>query len=138
MRKAAGSFIDLVELNDKAGAYLAKRIGVEAAAISCGAASGMQLSAAACLTGPRSCPRIHIARDGRLEKRIHHQSGGSPHLHPSGDRGVRREIGPGRYGNRGGGRGYPLSDQQQDRRHRPFSGKTVDGTVDRSRGRGRT
>ena len=52
MRKAAGSFIDLVELNDKAGAYLAKRIGVEAAAISCGAASGMQLSAAACLTGP--------------------------------------------------------------------------------------
>lgn len=50
MRKAAGSFIDLVELNEKAGAYLARRIGVEAAAISCGAASGMQLSAAACLT----------------------------------------------------------------------------------------
>ena len=51
MREAAGSFIDLVELNDRAGAYLARRIGVEAAAISCGAASGMQLSAAACLTG---------------------------------------------------------------------------------------
>ena len=51
LREAAGSFIDLNDLNDKAGAYLARRIGVEAAAISCGAASGMQLSAAACLTG---------------------------------------------------------------------------------------
>ena len=52
MREAAGSFIDLIELNEKAGAYLARRIGVEAVAISCGAASGMQLCAAACLTGP--------------------------------------------------------------------------------------
>lgn len=51
MREAAESFIDLNELNDKAGTYLAQRIGVEAAIISCGAASGMQLSAAACLTG---------------------------------------------------------------------------------------
>lgn len=51
MRQAAGSFIDLNDLVEKAGAYLADRIGVPAAFISCGAASGMQLSAAACLTG---------------------------------------------------------------------------------------
>ncbi|MFT5369705.1 MAG: putative pyridoxal phosphate-dependent enzyme [Candidatus Latescibacterota bacterium] len=51
MREAAGSFIDLNDLVVKAGEYLAERIGVPAAFISCGAASGVQLSAAACLTG---------------------------------------------------------------------------------------
>lgn len=51
MRVAAGSFIDLNDLVVKAGEYLANRIGVPAAFISCGAASGVQLSAAACLTG---------------------------------------------------------------------------------------
>ena len=51
MREAAGSFVDLNRLNVEAGAYLARKIGVEAAFVSCGAASGVQLSAAACLTG---------------------------------------------------------------------------------------
>ncbi len=51
MREASKSFIDLNALNEEAGSYLARRIGVPAAFISCGAASGMQLSAAACLTG---------------------------------------------------------------------------------------
>lgn len=51
MQRAAGAFIPLEDLNVKAGEYLARRIGVEAAFVSCGAASGMQLSAAACLTG---------------------------------------------------------------------------------------
>ena len=51
MREAAGAFVDLNDLNVKAGEYLARRIGVEAAFVSCGAASGVQLSAAACLTG---------------------------------------------------------------------------------------
>ena len=52
MREASKSFIDLNALNEEAGDYLARRIGVPAAFVSCGAASGMQLSAAACLTGP--------------------------------------------------------------------------------------
>ena len=51
MAEAARSYVDLFELNQKAGDYLARRIGVDAAHISCGAASGMQLVAAACLTG---------------------------------------------------------------------------------------
>jgi L-seryl-tRNA(Ser) seleniumtransferase len=51
MQEAAGAFVDVPDLNVKAGEYLARRIGTEAAHISCGAASGMQLSAAACLTG---------------------------------------------------------------------------------------
>jgi len=51
MREASRSFVDLNDLVVKAGEYLANRIGVPAAFISCGAASGVQLSAAACLTG---------------------------------------------------------------------------------------
>ncbi len=51
MRAAAGAFVGLPELNERAGEYLAGKIGVEAAFVSCGAASGVQLSAAACLTG---------------------------------------------------------------------------------------
>jgi L-seryl-tRNA(Ser) seleniumtransferase len=51
MRAAAGAFVDLEELHARAGQWLAGRIGVPAAFISCGAASGMTLSAAACLTG---------------------------------------------------------------------------------------
>jgi uncharacterized pyridoxal phosphate-dependent enzyme len=51
MTAAAGAFVDLEELHVRAGQALAERIGVPAAFVSCGAASGMQLSAAACLTG---------------------------------------------------------------------------------------
>ena len=51
MRMAAGAFVDLDDLLLKTGARLAERIGVPAAYVSCGAASGMQLAAAACLTG---------------------------------------------------------------------------------------
>ena len=46
MTEASKTYVDLYELNLKAGEYLANRIGVEAAHISCGAASGMQLVAA--------------------------------------------------------------------------------------------
>lgn len=52
MREASKSFVDLNVLNVEAGDYLARRIGVPGAFVSCGAASGVQLSAAACLTGP--------------------------------------------------------------------------------------
>ncbi len=51
MAEASRSYVDLFELNQKAGEYLARRIGVDAAHISCGAASGVQLAAAYCLTG---------------------------------------------------------------------------------------
>ncbi len=51
MQKASSSYVDLNDLLEKAGSHLARRIGVEAAFISAGAASGMQLAAAASLTG---------------------------------------------------------------------------------------
>ena len=51
MRSAAAAYVDLNELMAKAGAHLARIIGVEGATVSAGAAGGMQLAAAACLTG---------------------------------------------------------------------------------------
>ncbi len=51
MLQAARAYVDLNELHLKAGERLAQMFGVPAAFISAGAASGIQLSAAACLTG---------------------------------------------------------------------------------------
>jgi uncharacterized pyridoxal phosphate-dependent enzyme len=50
MRVASTNFVQLNELHERAGEKLAQMLGVPAAFISCGAASGVQLSAAACLT----------------------------------------------------------------------------------------
>ena len=49
--EAGRSFVFLDELQRKAGEYIAALLGVEAAYISSGAAGGMVLAAAACLTG---------------------------------------------------------------------------------------
>ena len=51
MRQAAGSFVALDVLQERIGERLAARIGVEGALVTCGAASGVQQAAAACLTG---------------------------------------------------------------------------------------
>ena len=51
MRQAAGSFVSLETLQERIGERLARRIGVEGALVTCGAASGVQQAAAACLTG---------------------------------------------------------------------------------------
>ena len=51
MRQAAGSFVALETLQERIGERLARRIGVEGALVTCGAASGVQQAAAACLTG---------------------------------------------------------------------------------------
>jgi L-seryl-tRNA(Ser) seleniumtransferase len=69
MRAASRAFIDLGELHVRAGEKLAQMIGVPAAFISCGAASGMQLGAAACLTGtdPERIRTLPDTRDIRNE-----------------------------------------------------------------------
>ncbi|MDE2817353.1 MAG: aminotransferase class V-fold PLP-dependent enzyme [Chloroflexota bacterium] len=51
MVQASRSFVGLDELHEEAGKWLAEKIGVPAAFIPCGAASGMLVAAAACLTG---------------------------------------------------------------------------------------
>lgn len=49
-KTAAGSFVDLVELQDRIGERLAQRIGVEAVLVTSGAAGGIVLGTAAALT----------------------------------------------------------------------------------------
>jgi len=51
MADAARSFVTLRELQDRAGARIAELAGVEAALVSSGAAGGITLAAAACITG---------------------------------------------------------------------------------------
>jgi D-glucosaminate-6-phosphate ammonia-lyase len=51
MREAAQWSVRIDELQEKAGAYLAEVTGAEAGYITCGAAAGLQLGAAACLAG---------------------------------------------------------------------------------------
>ena len=51
MVDAARSYVTLRELQDRAGARIAEMVGVEAALVSSGAAGGITLAAAACITG---------------------------------------------------------------------------------------
>ncbi len=51
MSAASQHFVDLTELQEKAGDFVANLLGVEAAYIASGAAAGLTLSTAACITG---------------------------------------------------------------------------------------
>jgi L-seryl-tRNA(Ser) seleniumtransferase len=51
MADAGGCFVPLIELQQKVGERIAKLIGVPAALVSAGAASSIQLAAAACIAG---------------------------------------------------------------------------------------
>src|SRR5262245_15826448 len=51
MAEAAEVFVDMAELNARAGEHIARLIGVEAAHVTSGSAGGLLLAAAACLAG---------------------------------------------------------------------------------------
>ena len=51
MTEAAGSFVDMAELNTMAGERIADLTGAEAATITAGSAAGMLVAAAACMAG---------------------------------------------------------------------------------------
>jgi L-seryl-tRNA(Ser) seleniumtransferase len=51
MREAAQTFVNIDELNEAAGAAIARMLGAEAAIVTGGAAAGLVLQAAACMTG---------------------------------------------------------------------------------------
>lgn len=51
MREASCWSVSIEELQDRAGSYLAEVTGAEAGYVTCGAAAGLQLAAAACLAG---------------------------------------------------------------------------------------
>lgn len=50
MKEGARVYVDMSELHNKAGAFIAKLTGAEAAYVSAGAAAGLVLSVAACMT----------------------------------------------------------------------------------------
>jgi L-seryl-tRNA(Ser) seleniumtransferase len=60
MREAAGSFVDMAELQTRASAIIATHTGAEAGIVTTGAAAAMTLATAACLT------RLEVARMERL------------------------------------------------------------------------
>jgi L-seryl-tRNA(Ser) seleniumtransferase len=51
MTEAATAFVDMGELNARAGAHIARLIGVEGAHVTSGSAGGLLLAAAACIAG---------------------------------------------------------------------------------------
>jgi L-seryl-tRNA(Ser) seleniumtransferase len=51
MQEAAQAFVNIDELNEAAGAAIARMLGAEAAMVTGGAAAGLVLQAAACMTG---------------------------------------------------------------------------------------
>lgn len=69
MAEAATAYVDMEELNRRAGEHIARLIGVEAAHVTSGSAGGLLLAAAACVAGddPRAVAQLPDAtglRDG--------------------------------------------------------------------------
>lgn len=70
MVEASKSFVPVAELEEAAGKYVAKLLGVEAAFICCGAAAGMALAAAACMAGKDPYWRNHLPDSNGLKNEI--------------------------------------------------------------------
>src|SRR5215831_3109485 len=67
MADASRSFIRLSDLHEKAGRHVAQLVGVEAAYITSGAAAGVTIAVAACLTG-KDWSKVHRLPDLPGEK----------------------------------------------------------------------
>jgi L-seryl-tRNA(Ser) seleniumtransferase len=70
MVEAGRSYVPIHELEEAAGQYIAKRLGVEAAFIACGAAAGMALAAAACMAGTDPAYRAQLPDADGLKNEI--------------------------------------------------------------------
>ena len=89
MVEASRQFVLLDELHEKAGARIARLTRAEGAFISAGAASGMFLVGAACLTGEDPETIRRIPDTGNLPNEfiislVHNLPGGWPLPHPPG------------------------------------------------------
>ena len=76
MAAASRHFVDLNELLEKSGQYVASLLNVEAAYITSGAASGLTLSTAACITGTdpakiQQLPNLHGLKSEILIQKTH-------------------------------------------------------------------
>ena len=139
MAEAATAFVDMEELNRKAGEHIARLIGVEAAHVTSGSAGGLLLSAAAVIAGDgpgrdRPAPghhrpaRRHRHREvppdpvrpgaadgrrppdrGRRRGRLHAGADGGRHRRPHGRHHVHRLAVP----------GHQRRDRRAGDRHRP-------------------
>lgn len=68
VQSAAGAFVDMSELHTATGRRIADLLGVEACCVTCGAAAGLAIAAAACMTGtPLVC--LSAAGHHRHERR---------------------------------------------------------------------
>ena len=65
MAEAAQHFVDIDELQEKAGAKIAEWTQNEAAYVSCGASAGLVLSTAACITGLDADKRSFVGQPHR-------------------------------------------------------------------------
>jgi L-seryl-tRNA(Ser) seleniumtransferase len=70
MVEAGRHYVPIPELLEAAGNYISKRLGVEAACICCGAASGLVVAAAACITGTNPANRSQLPNSEGLKNEI--------------------------------------------------------------------
>jgi uncharacterized pyridoxal phosphate-dependent enzyme len=70
IREAAKVYVDMSELHAKAGAYLAKLIGTEAAYVSAGAAAGLVLSVGACMTEGQTHLMAKLPRSDGMKNEV--------------------------------------------------------------------
>jgi L-seryl-tRNA(Ser) seleniumtransferase len=70
MAEAAQHYVPIQELQQAAGQYIARRLGVEAAFICSGAAAGLTLAAAACMAGCNPAYRAQLPNTEGLKNEI--------------------------------------------------------------------
>ncbi len=84
MAQASNSFVPIIELNRKVGEYIAQVTGAEAGMVTAGAASGIALAAAACMTGTdiakvRRLPDTSGMKSRILMQHAHYGTYGNTH-----------------------------------------------------------
>jgi L-seryl-tRNA(Ser) seleniumtransferase len=70
IKEAAGYFVNMNELHEKAGRKAAELLGVEAACITSGAAAGIAISAAACMAGTNKANILQLPDTGGMKNEI--------------------------------------------------------------------
>ncbi|MBX8632114.1 MAG: aminotransferase class V-fold PLP-dependent enzyme [Thermoplasmata archaeon] len=74
MQEIAGEFVDMNELTEKAGSYVAKLAGAEDAMITSGAAAGIVLSVAASMTGDDTEKMVSLPQTSGMRNEVLMQS----------------------------------------------------------------
>jgi hypothetical protein len=75
LREAAQALVNIDELNEAAGAAIARMLGAEAALVTAGSAAGLVLQAAACITGDDLASRNSSPTGSRPNRSMRHRSG---------------------------------------------------------------